>query len=98
MIVSKNIPEYNESNWYDEMIKHNFHCLLHLNKYGETYSYTLSKSINSGLPILYNNIGAFKERIPNIKDKDIKHYIKVIDQEDEYDNTDILFTKFEEII
>ena len=98
MIVGKNIPVYNESNWYDEMIKHNFHGLLHLNKYGETYSYALSKSISSGLPILYNNIGVFKERIPNTNEEDICHYVKVIEQESEYNNKDLLFAKFEEML
>jgi len=38
--------------------------LLYLNKWGETYSYCLSKGLNTGLPILYNNIGSFIERIP----------------------------------
>lgn len=97
-VVGKNISEYDESNWCDEMRKHDFHCLLHLNKYGETYSYALSKSINSGLPILYNSIGAFKERIPNTEEEDKRHYIKVIEQESEYDNTEILFKKFEEML
>jgi hypothetical protein len=98
-IVGKNIPAYDESNWRDEIIKHNFHCLLHLNKYGETYSYALSKSINSGLPILYNNIGAFKERIPNTEEQEDKHhYIKVIEEESEFDNKEILFKKFEEML
>ena len=98
MIVDKNIPAYDESNWYDEMMKHNFHCLLHLNKYGETYSYALSKTMNSGLPILYNNIGAFKERIPNTKEEDKRHYIKVTKHESEYDNSKLLFEKFEEML
>jgi hypothetical protein len=98
MIVGKNIPAYEESNWQDEMIKHHFHCLLHLNKYGETYSYALSKSLNSGLPILYNNIGAFKERIPNTKEEDKRHYIKVIEHESKYDDCKLLFEKFEEML
>ena len=98
MIVGKNIPAYDESNWFDEMIKHHFHCLLHLNKHGETYSYALSKSINSGLPILYNNIGAFKERIPNTTEEDKRHYIKVIEYESKYDDKEILFKKFEEMM
>jgi hypothetical protein len=97
-IVGKNISEYDESNWQDEMRKHNFHCLLHLNKYGETYSYALSKSINSGLPILYNNIGAFKERIPNTEEEDKRHYVKVIEDESEYDNKEKLFEKFQEML
>ena len=32
-----------------------------LNEWGETYGYLLTKIINSGLPLLYNNFGAVKE-------------------------------------
>lgn len=39
------------------------HGLLYLNGHPETYSYALAKGINSGLPILYTNIGAIKERM-----------------------------------
>jgi hypothetical protein len=52
---------------------------MHLNKYGETYDYSLTKSINSGLPIVYNNIGANKTRILNKE-----HYFKVLDNESNY--------------
>lgn len=87
-IVGFNCPHYNETNYYEFYNK--VHCLLHLNKWGETYCYTLSKSINSGLPILYNNIGAFKERIPYAE-----HYFKVIEKEEEYYNIDKLTKNFE---
>jgi hypothetical protein len=93
LILGKNIPEYTELNWYEKIKKHHFHCLLHLNKYGETYSYSLSKSINSGLPILYNNIGALKERI-----HDNGHYIKVYDSEHDMSNLDILYRQFEKML
>jgi len=93
LIIGKNIFSYNESNWYEKIIEHNLHCLLHLNKYGETYSYALSKSINSGLPILYNNIGSAKERIPT---RD--HYIKIFDSEHEMENHNILYTQFEKML
>ena len=47
-----------------QVIKNNkIHALLYLNKYGETWCYSLSKAIKTGLPILYNNLGAFKERL-----------------------------------
>jgi hypothetical protein len=94
LCVGVNTPKYDESNWYSYIIEHNFHCLLHLNKFGETYSYCLTKSINSGLPILYNNIGALKERIPDNR----LHYIKVTDSEIEYFNSNLLFTQFEKML
>jgi hypothetical protein len=93
LVLGKNIPEYTELNWYEEIKEHYFHCLLHLNKYGETYSYSLTKSINSGLPILYNNIGAFKERIPINE-----HYIQVYDSESDMINLDILYRQFEKML
>jgi hypothetical protein len=64
MIVGKNIPRYSECEFYDFVKYYNIHAFLLLNKWGETYCYTLTKILNSGLPIFYNNIGAFKERIP----------------------------------
>ena len=93
LILEKNIPSYEEITWHEKMEEYNFHCLLHLNKYGETYSYALSKSINSGLPILYNNIGSLQERLP---EKD--HYIKVYNIEDEMENEEILYHQFETML
>jgi len=84
--------QYNEKNWYIKMKQNNIHGLLHLNKYGETYSYALTKSLSSGLPILYNNIGAYKERISKKKGT---HYMKVIDNEINYNNEYKLFINFE---
>jgi len=83
--------KYDETNWYYVLKNNRIHGLFHLNMYGETYSYALSKSINSGLPILYNNIGAFAERLSDIN----YHYFKVIDNENEYTNYEKLYNKFE---
>ena len=90
-IVGDNLPKYDENNWSELIENYNIHGLLHLNKWGETYSYALTKSINSGLPILYNNFGAFKNRIP----KNVEHYVKVCESEDEYSNDKLLFKQFE---
>jgi len=57
------LEPYNENELYDILKKYNVHLLLYLNKWGETYSYCLSKGLNTNLPILYTNIGSFKERI-----------------------------------
>jgi hypothetical protein len=90
-IVDYNTPKYTEDNWVEFYNK--VHCLLHLNKWGETYCYTLTKSINSGLPILYNNVGAFKERIPSAE-----HYFKVIENESEYYDRTKLTKTFETML
>ena len=38
---------------------------LFLSAFEETYSFTLSIAIHTGLPIIYNNIGAYTERLVN---------------------------------
>jgi hypothetical protein len=85
-IVGKTIGVYQEDEFYEYVKKYNIHLLLLLNKWGETYCYSLTKYINSGLPILYNNIGACKYRIPS----NVEHYKKVIDNEMQYDNINLL--------
>ena len=64
-----------------------------MNKFGETYCYSLSKFLKSGLPIIYNNIGAFKERIP-IKE----YYFKVFDSEKDIILNSTLENKFIELL
>lgn len=56
---------YKEGEIFSLLKKNNIHGLVFLNKWGETYSYSLTKGINSGLPILYSNIGAYIERLQN---------------------------------
>jgi len=95
LIIGENIPEYSENEVFDLCKKYNLHCLLALNKWGETYCYSLSKMMKMGLPILYNNIGAFRERIP-----DKVHFIKVFDHEVEFNKLDMkhLVSKFNEML
>lgn len=54
---------YNDINIIERLYKENIHGLVHLSLFEETYCYALTNSINSGLPILYNNLGAFKNRL-----------------------------------
>ena len=56
---------YQEDEIFSLLKKNNIHGLVFLNKWGETYSYSLTKGINSGLPILYSNLGAYIERLEN---------------------------------
>lgn len=81
--------KYSENELYDLIEKHNIHGILVLNKYGETYCYALTKYINSGLPIFYNNIGSFKERIPK---KD--HYIVCQNSESVSLNKQFIINRF----
>jgi hypothetical protein len=74
--------------------KHNIHGLLYLNKWGETWCYALTKGLCSGLPILYNNIGAFKERIP----KNDPKYIINNNNEAEYYDYDMLELNFKKFL
>lgn len=66
-IVGVNIDSYKEDEFFKLLTKHNIHGLLLLNKYAETWCYLLTKYLFSGLTILYNNIGVFKERITQLE-------------------------------
>lgn len=63
----KHISSYTEDDIYPK-IQH-LHGMLFLNQYPEIYSYALTKGINSGLPLLYSNIGAIKERLEELQDE-----------------------------
>ena len=84
LIVGHNIEYYDDdySSFINLIKKYNIHGLLYLNKWGETWCYSLSKAMYSGLPIFYNNIGSFKERIPENIDK---YIINNNDESDFYD-------------
>ena len=90
-ITGYNIEYYHENNFNDLIEKYNIHGLLSLNKWGETYSYALTKYLNSGLPIFYNNFGSFKERIPS----NSEYHVIALDNEDEYIDKEKLFKRFE---
>ena len=79
-IVGQNIPYYKEVEFYDFIRKYNINGFLLLNEWGETYGYLLTKIINSGLPLLYNNFGAVKERLSGTQEN-MEHYFKVYDNE-----------------
>ena len=94
-VVGKDIPPYKESDFYDIIKEHNLHGLLLLNKWGETYCYLLSKCINSGLPVFYNNIGSFTERIPRDEDR----FFVANNNETEYDSLyETIITKMEPML
>lgn len=63
VIVGITCDNYNEDNFIEFLNKNCINGLTLLNKWGESYCYSLTKFINSGLPIIYNNFGAFKNRI-----------------------------------
>jgi len=93
-IVGKNIKIYDENEFFEYLDKYNIHCLTLLNKWGETYCYSLSKYLKSGLPIIYNSIGALKDRIPNKE-----YYFKVFESEDNITTKNlILLSMFSKMI
>jgi len=85
LVAGKNIPIYKENEFFEVIKTYNIHCLFLLNKWGETYCYSLSKYLKSGLPILYNAIGAVVERIPTRL-----HYKQVFDTVVSFDSTNKL--------
>jgi hypothetical protein len=92
-IVGKNIPMYKETEFFSYIEKYNIHGLLYLNKWGETYCYSLTKGLMSGLPILYNNFGSFTERIPLME-----KYIINCSKETEYENKTLLEINFKKLL
>jgi len=62
-IVGKTIPLYPERVFFAHARTHRVHCFLYLNKWGETHCYALTKALATGIPIFYNNIGSFRERL-----------------------------------
>jgi hypothetical protein len=92
-IVGLNISKYNEEEFFTYIDNYNIHCLTLLNKWGETWCYSLTKFINSGLPIIYNNFGAFKERIP----LNVEHYFKVFENENESESKNLYKLELEYI-
>ncbi|MBI2448540.1 glycoside hydrolase family 99-like domain-containing protein [Candidatus Microgenomates bacterium] len=54
---------YREDEIYSLLQENEIHGLVFLNEYAETYSYSLTKGINTRLPVLYSKIGAYTERM-----------------------------------
>jgi len=54
---------YDEKDIYKIVKDKKINGLLYINKWMETYCYSLTHGINTELPIFYTNIGAVKERI-----------------------------------
>ena len=65
-------PRYKNEQIISLLYENNIHSILFLNKWGETYCYSLTHALRSSIPLLYSNIGAFTERIPNLE-----HYFPV---------------------
>jgi hypothetical protein len=55
--------EYNDKEIINILHKNNIHGIVHLSIFEESYCYSLTNSINSGIPILYLDRGAFSERL-----------------------------------
>jgi hypothetical protein len=99
-IVGHTIPVYKEHEFYDWLKRYNIHALTSLNKWGETWGYAMTKFINSGLPLIYNNFGAYKERFEG---NNRAHYFKCYDMETEYDvdyanDVPVLCQRFENML
>lgn len=56
---------YDNNNIFDLIKTNQIDYFLFVSTFEETYSLTLSIAIHTGLPIIYNNIGAYIERLEN---------------------------------
>jgi len=57
--------KYDNKNIFSMIDEYDIDYFLFLSAFEETYSFTLSIAIHTGLPIIYNNIGAYTERLNN---------------------------------
>jgi len=66
-IIGVNLPKYNDTaDSFNALVEAaHIHGLVYLSRFAETYCYAMTKYLNTKLPILYNGIGAFKERLVN---------------------------------
>jgi hypothetical protein len=55
--------DYNNNDIFNLIKKHNIDFFMFISTFEETYSYTLSIAMQTGLPIFYNNIGCYHERL-----------------------------------
>jgi hypothetical protein len=55
--------KYSDEDIISLLHKNNIHGIVHLSQFEESYCYALTNSINSGLPILHNNLGTFRNRL-----------------------------------
>ena len=55
--------EYNNNDIFKMINSYDIDYFIFLSVFEETYSFTLSIALHTGLPIIYNNIGAYTERL-----------------------------------
>lgn len=74
LFIIKNHGEYKLENVFDDIKLIQPHIALLASKISETWSYNSSLLIATGLPIFYNEISVYKERIENTGRKNIAKY------------------------
>jgi hypothetical protein len=94
LITKKQLFYDEQKDFYELIQENNIHGTTLLNIWGETYCYALTKIINTGIPIIYNNIGSLKYRI-NVKNE---HYFIFSQDENGVYNFDNLKLEFEKML
>lgn len=59
------LGKYVNDDIFELIYKHKINAFLFVSRFPETYSFCLSIALKTGLPIVYNNIGAYTERLKN---------------------------------
>ena len=78
--------KYENENIFSMINKYDIDYFIYLSVFEETYSFTLSIAINTGLPIIYNNIGSYTERLINynncfpFNEENYKDIINILEQ------------------
>lgn len=66
---------YDDDTIVDLLHNDNIHIIVASGPYGETWGYIMSKVISSGIPIVYYNIGSFKERLTSEKNNRSRFFL-----------------------
>jgi hypothetical protein len=84
--------KYENQNIFSMINNYDIDYFIFLSEFEETYSFTLSIALHTGLPIIYNNIGSYTERLTNYSNcfpfksssyEDILNILKSIEVNDE---------------
>ena len=79
---------YDNKNIYKMIYDYDIDYFLFVSTFEETYSFTLSIALHTGLPIIYNNIGSYVERLScykncfSFEENDINKIIEILENLD----------------
>ena len=100
--ITQDIPRYEQNDFFQFIKRHSISGLFYTNNLAESYCFSLSYGINSGLPLFYNSLGALKERLEIVDDNrwQPRHprFFKLFDNESELCFNETVEIKFKQML